>query len=417
MQFKISPEGILGFKKKLLLRSLITPVIGVATGVVLELFKFKDEPFGSTTMLLFYIPVFIGVGVFSYFYSLKKLQKTLKSYVLSIDQEIITRQQWNTQTISIAKSEIKKIIKNKNGTFTILGPQSLNMIGVPAGIENSEELEQILSKFHEIKYIVASGIIKKGLTYLSSMVFLASFLVVFISENKWAGLIAGSVVFIGMVIYLVVVQRSKNVPNNLRRNSLFVIIPLFAIIATVFFKFYPETGNNQSQNSGLSDRSHGANDTIYKKPNIDSLLASHDEEMGLMALDQYIAHLCAYGDHMERLSVPQKNLYLNMTFEDDINEGGFDEYFYGFDGKFANETLVSLEAIGALESVNLLKASLGSFSESIVPKNDSEREVTVDNMIHKDSTLWNGFDQKFKSHTEDLTNLNFKYVRENKQYF
>ena len=76
---------------------------------------------------------------------------------------------------------------------------------------------------------------------------------------------------------------------------------------------------------------------------IEKLLTSDNTTESIIELDKYICQLCAWGDELNKLTEPQQNFYFNQNLEREINNGGFNQYFYNSAGDFAHETIDSLK--------------------------------------------------------------------------
>jgi hypothetical protein len=83
--------------------------------------------------------VAIGLGaiIFSFYISRKRTRRLYESYVLTISDSAITREQYQTPTVTISNSDINVIIKNNNGSFTIKGGTAQDLIGIPTQIETT----------------------------------------------------------------------------------------------------------------------------------------------------------------------------------------------------------------------------------------------------------------------------------------
>lgn len=109
-----------------------------------------------------------------------------------------------------------------------------------------------------------------------------------------------------------------------------------------------------------------------KKPDIDTLLSSPDINNAIIEIDNYVCRLCSWGDTLDRLTEPQKSFYFNQNLEREINNGGFNQYFYNSSGDFAHETIASLRTIGANKTADILQQAIDQFPNSAVPKDRAD---------------------------------------------
>lgn len=233
-QFKIRQNGFKEIRKNILLKSIpifvILIIFIVVTGTINSRNKAED-----INTLPFIIPIILGAAGFGIYRGIKKQAALFASYTLSISNNLIRREQLNTPAISIYYNDVKEILKNKNGSFTIKGKNSGDLIGIPAKIDNYAELEATLQNIKTItikendtllqKYPVIPGIVMLGLM-----------LCVYTVNNKIIVAISGTIVTGLMVWNLLKIQQSKNIDRNTKRNSWLVLIVLISVIAVTIFK-------------------------------------------------------------------------------------------------------------------------------------------------------------------------------------
>lgn len=107
----------------------------------------------------------------------------------------------------------------------------------------------------------------------------------------------------------------------------------------------------------------GGSDSSKKiKIDLEKLLASDDTNRSIIELDNYIGELCTYGDDLHNLSEPQKQFYYNQWLEREINNGGFNQFFFNSSGDFAHQTVQSLLSIGANRTADILQKARTVFS-------------------------------------------------------
>ncbi|MDG1719706.1 MAG: DMP19 family protein [Bacteroidia bacterium] len=104
-----------------------------------------------------------------------------------------------------------------------------------------------------------------------------------------------------------------------------------------------------------------------KKLDLEKLLSSDDINGSIIELDNYIGLLCSYGDEMDNLTEEQKLFYYNQCLEREINNGGFNQYFFNSSGDFANLTVQSLLTIGAKRTAAILQKAINQFPDKTTP--------------------------------------------------
>jgi hypothetical protein len=159
----------------------------------------------------------------------------LLSYSVTISDDDITREQFDTPPLTINFMEIKEIIKAKKGNLIIKGRTRTDVIYVSHLIDNLTELEEDLKKFAPITTNPKESLQRKFKIALSVLM-LASFISLCIAENKVivgiSGVVAG-----GVFIYrFVVLVTNKSVPINMKRRSWVNLLLVAFIIYMMYTK-------------------------------------------------------------------------------------------------------------------------------------------------------------------------------------
>ena len=166
---------------------------------------------------------------------------------------------------------------------------------------------------------------------------------------------------------------------------------------------------------GGSEKSE--NNSENKKLDLEKLLSSDDTNGSIIELDNFIGELCSYGDEMDKLTEEQKLFYYNQCLEREINNGGFNQYFFNSSGDFAHKTIQSLQTIGANKTADILQKAIDQFPNSNVPEDRTERQEILEQIEETADVVWEDLDQKFFSYEDDLNTLNIEFVRKNKDKF
>ncbi len=116
---------------------------------------------------------------------------------------------------------------------------------------------------------------------------------------------------------------------------------------------------------------------------------------------------CDDGDRMDTLNSHERILYITQTLEQEINNGGFSQFFYNSPGDFANEVVEAFTAIGANKTAAICQKALSRFRGS-VPTDRIERQKQLDRM-HCEK-LWEKCDDQFYEYEDDLESLNRTYI-------
>jgi hypothetical protein len=164
---------------------------------------------------------------------------------------------------------------------------------------------------------------------------------------------------------------------------------------------------------GNSDKS----DNNPENKNLEKLLSSEDTNGSIIKLDNYIGELCSYGEEMDKLTEEQKQFYYNQCLEREINNGGFNQYFFNSSGDFAHQTVQSLIKIGAKKTADILQKAIDQFPDTNVPQDRTERQELLKQIEEEANPIWEELDQKFFAYEDNLNALNIKFVENNKGKF
>jgi hypothetical protein len=105
------------------------------------------------------------------------------------------------------------------------------------------------------------------------------------------------------------------------------------------------------------------------------------------------------------------NVYIE-ELEREINNGGFNQYFFNFSGDFVMETINALKIIGSKIFLEILQEAVNKFPNKIVPKDRYERQELL-KKIDKNMELWEELDNRFYIYEEDIYELMIKYIQKN----
>lgn len=110
--FKIRQDGFKEIRKKMLLRSIPMLLIAGAVGIVISTMNSKQTE-DDVNVLPIVIPLAVSALGFGLYSGINRLKASYESYTITIADNLITREQLNTPTISIYFNDIKEIIRLK----------------------------------------------------------------------------------------------------------------------------------------------------------------------------------------------------------------------------------------------------------------------------------------------------------------
>ncbi|MCK7591439.1 hypothetical protein M0G43_12705 [Subsaxibacter sp. CAU 1640] len=232
--FQIRENGFDDIKKAALIKIIPLVMIAVGAGFAISYFSINGQT-NSISALPFAIPVIIGAVALGLYKGINRQKSLFESYLLTINDKEIIREQLNTQTIVIPKDQIKSIIRNPNGTITILGNSTAEIIGIPCQIDHREKLQQLLSQIIPITTVHKKPLIEKYIWLLSLLV-MGLFATVYISTHKLVVGVTGTLLILILGYSFYEVCRSKNIDKKTKNGMWWIILILFAVIGNMYFK-------------------------------------------------------------------------------------------------------------------------------------------------------------------------------------
>ena len=114
----------------------------------------------------------------------------------------------------------------------------------------------------------------------------------------------------------------------------------------------------------------------------------------------------------DSLSELETTILSVWLLEADVNNGGFNQYFWNSSGDFANQVVSSLHRIGAAETADIVKAALANFPNSAPPTNRDERQNILEALEESGTLKLDSLDTEFYEYPCDLTELMYQYLSE-----
>ena len=125
------------------------------------------------------------------------------------------------------------------------------------------------------------------------------------------------------------------------------------------------------------------------------------------ATDKYISRGSSVLDHNELV------LLSVWLLEAEVNNGGFNQYYWNSAGELATETVKSLNEIGAIETASIVEAANSNFPNSFPPKDREERQNLLEELENSGSLKLDSLDNEFYEYPCDLTELMYQYMLKN----
>lgn len=150
---------------------------------------------------------------------------------------------------------------------------------------------------------------------------------------------------------------------------------------------------------------------------IEEILQMEDLTLALIKLDEKVNTLSNYGEDLSKLTEPQKVLLFIESLEREINNGGFNQFYWNSSGGYAHETLAGLLTIKANKTAELLDKANSEWPGQSVPKDRTERHHVHATIEEQAANVWEACDSMFYDYPGELTSLLLDYVKQNKTDF
>ena len=122
---------------------------------------------------------------------------------------------------------------------------------------------------------------------------------------------------------------------------------------------------------------------------------------------------------LKNMSLGRQSIFATRVIEDEVDNGGFNQYFYNSSGQYAEEARVGFELIGASKHSMLTQRAM-----DIVLKNAKYLKQFKDGTLKSFSKSYenNPFNEVDSLYyelekTEDVAKLKIKYIREHRDQF
>ena len=90
--------------------------------------------------------------------------------------------------------------------------------------------------------------------------------------------------------------------------------------------------------------------------------------------------------------------------ESEINNGGFDQFFFNSAGDYTEETIQALFRIGASHTAEIVKKAASKFPAGMPPKHRNSRQELLE-VVSPDSDAFEECDVEFLAYEDDLASL------------
>src|SRR5262245_4792479 len=112
-----------------------------------------------------------------------------------------------------------------------------------------------------------------------------------------------------------------------------------------------------------------------------------------------------------RLSDTERRLLAAYWLEAEVNNGGFDQYFFNSAGDNAEAALAGLKDMGAAGAAGLLERAMAVFPGGKPPADRFKRQEVMQQIATQSKPIWSKCDDEFYKRTERITDLSLAYAK------
>jgi hypothetical protein len=132
----------------------------------------------------------------------------------------------------------------------------------------------------------------------------------------------------------------------------------------------------------------------------------------------YLVRAWEENPELVRWTPGQKQFLAIENMEGEINNGGYNQYFWNLSGDHVASCLEGLERIGAVKEIALMKRAIGLFPGGRVPEDRGERQDVLDEMGEDGVDAFHELDSEYYSPGGiDIAVALIEMIRKNRHEF
>ena len=228
-QYKIKEGGFKEIRKQLLIKMVPFVLLLAIFVTAINFINLEDNESLIRVLPIVIIIAAVSIGVGLYI-GIKRQKALFASYILTISDNLITREQFNTPTISIYFNDIKEIIKSSKGAIVINGKDREDQIIILPQIENYAQLEETLNQIKPITTKTTTPFIQKY-QILVSLFTVGLMLCFYTTTNKIVTVATGTALAVFLSWSLFKIRKNQNIDNKTKRSFWLVLVVITAVIA------------------------------------------------------------------------------------------------------------------------------------------------------------------------------------------
>lgn len=124
---------------------------------------------------------------------------------------------------------------------------------------------------------------------------------------------------------------------------------------------------------------------------------------------------CAKKEASKTMSNISNNRVIELVeaLEAEVNNGGFDQFYFNSLGDHVEQTVKALNLIGAIQTAKIVTRTSWEFPDGVPSRDRITRQIQLEK-ISPDSELFEAADDEFMEYKEDISELLQEYIKGNR---
>ncbi len=223
MNYRFPDDAIKRLVNDRLIRTAITyAFIYAIVVVVVEAQGIEVAPL----MMAFLAVIFVVMLVINFF----KMRKTMAALSITLNDDAISMNVPGLLASEVRREEVTRIEERPKQALVVHGPGK-RAVGVPVMIEGYDEIRAALATWRPIEPAQPARI--NLMRMLTVFGVLGGWAATYLFDDPRVVIPVGSLVIIGLIASMVIIWRNKMLDARFKRLTLWVLMPLFAVIVRV----------------------------------------------------------------------------------------------------------------------------------------------------------------------------------------
>ena len=144
---------------------------------------------------------------------------------------------------------------------------------------------------------------------------------------------------------------------------------------------------------------------------VEGILKNEPDQDAIVDIDNLLNPV--FCRNPQELSSPERNICYIEELDNEVNQGGFNQFFLNPSGDHAHEIISALKDIDSTSLLRIMESAVGQFPNAQVPKDSSARRTIMKQIEGTANPVWEGLDDEFSEYEEDIYALMTEYIRQN----